>query len=107
GTLVLPIYSMGAVMMAHDRMMTRALDDANHDFLTSAWTRRALFEFAERELARSRRTHRKLSLLVFDVDHFKQLNDSFGHAAGDQVLIAIAKCTLQQVRTMDYVARIG
>lgn len=107
GTLVLPIYGMGAVMMAHDRMMTRALDDANHDFLTSLWTRRALFEFAERELARSRRTHRKLSLLVFDVDHFKQLNDSFGHAAGDQVLIAIAKCTLQQVRAMDYVARIG
>src|SRR5690606_32564714 len=89
GTLVLPIYSMGAIMMAHDRMMSKALDDANHDFLTSVWTRRALFYFAERELARSRRNGSKLSLLVFDVDHFKQLNDAYGHAAGDQALIAI------------------
>jgi predicted signal transduction protein with EAL and GGDEF domain len=83
GTLVLPLYSMGAVMMTHDRMMAKALDDANRDFPTSVWSRRAFFEFAERGLSRSRRSGRPLSLLAFDVDHFKRLNDSFGHAVGD------------------------
>lgn len=107
GTMVLPIYSMGAVMMAHDRMMSKALDDANRDFLTGIWSRRALFDIAERELARAHRTKRPLSLLVFDVDHFKKLNDSFGHAAGDQVLIVIAQRATQEIRVMDYVARIG
>jgi diguanylate cyclase (GGDEF)-like protein len=107
GTLVLPIYTMGAVMMVHDRMMLKALDEANRDFLTSVWSRRAFFNIAERELLRSRRTGRPLSLLVFDVDHFKQLNDNFGHATGDQVLVGIAECATKTMRSIDYIARIG
>lgn len=107
GALVLPIYSMGAVMLVHDRMMSKALDDANRDFLTGVWSRRAFFDLAERELSRMRRTKRPLSLLVFDVDHFKNLNDTLGHAAGDQVLISIAHSATREIRVMDYLARIG
>ncbi len=107
GTLVLPIYTMGAVMMVHDKMMSKALDDANRDFLTGVWSRRAFFDIAERELARARRMRRPISLLVFDVDHFKKLNDTYGHATGDQVLTAIAQCAGREIRSIDYLARIG
>jgi diguanylate cyclase (GGDEF)-like protein len=107
GTLVLPIYTMGAVMMVHDKMMSKALDDANRDFLTGAWSRRAFFEVAGRELLRARRMKRTLSLLVFDVDHFKKLNDTYGHATGDQALAAIAQQAARAIRPMDCLARIG
>jgi diguanylate cyclase (GGDEF)-like protein len=107
GILVLPIYTMGAVMMVHDKMMAKALDDANRDFLTGIWSRRAFSEVANRELLRARRTKRALSVLVFDVDHFKKLNDTYGHAIGDQVLIAIAQRAGKEVRSIDYLARIG
>jgi diguanylate cyclase (GGDEF)-like protein len=107
GTLVLPIYTMGAIMMVHDKMMTKALDDANRDFLTGVWSRRAFFDATQRELLRARRMKRALSLLVFDVDHFKRLNDTYGHAVGDQVLVAIAQCAAREIRSIDYLARIG
>lgn len=107
GTLVLPIYTMGAVMMVHDKMMSKALDDANRDFLTGAWSRRAFFDIAGRELLRARRFNKSLSLLVLDVDHFKKLNDTYGHAVGDQALAAIAQHAAKEVRAMDYLARIG
>jgi diguanylate cyclase (GGDEF)-like protein len=107
GTLAFPILTLGAVMMVHDRMMTKAEDVANRDFLTGAWSRRALFEIAERELARAARTGQKLSLLVFDVDYFKMINDTHGHAIGDQVLIDIASKVGPAIRSIDYFARIG
>jgi diguanylate cyclase (GGDEF)-like protein len=107
GTLAFPILTLGAVMMVHDRMMARAEDAANRDFLTGAWSRRALFETAERELARAARTGRKLSLLLFDVDYFKIINDTHGHATGDQVLIDIALKVGPEIRSIDCFARIG
>lgn len=107
GTLVLPVFTMGAVMMVHDRMMAKAWEDANRDFLTGAWSRRAFFECAEREFRRVQRTGRALTLLVFDVDHFKRINDRFGHAAGDQVLVEIVQRAGREIRSVDYLARIG
>lgn len=107
GTMVLPVLTLGAVMMVHDRMMEQAEHAANRDFLTGAWSRRAFFEMAERELARARRTGHKLSLLVLDVDNFKAINDTSGHAAGDQVLVDIVLRAAAAIRSTDYFARIG
>jgi len=107
GTLVLPILTMGAIMMVHDRMMSKAIQDANHDFLTGAWTRRAFFEFAERELLRAKRMKRSLSLLMFDVDYFKRINDTYGHATGDNVLIDIVERAQLEIRNIDYISRMG
>ncbi|MES2536475.1 MAG: GGDEF domain-containing protein [Pseudomonadota bacterium] len=107
GTLVLPVLTMGAVMMVHDTMMTRSEHAANRDFLTGAWSRRAFFELAERELSRARRTGRKLSLLLLDVDHFKSINDNFGHAGGDQVLMDIVLRADMAIRDIDYFGRVG
>lgn len=107
GTLVMPVFTMGAVMMVHDKMMGKAQDDANRDFLTGAWSRRAFFEFAERELLRVQRNGRAVSLMLFDVDHFKRINDTWGHAIGDRVLLEIVQRAGREIRSMDYLARLG
>lgn len=107
GTLVLPLLTMGAVMMVHDRMMAEADDRANRDYLTGAWTRRALFQAAELELRRARRHGYPVSLLVLDVDRFKQINDSHGHAEGDRVLVDLVRRASAVVRDIDCFARLG
>jgi diguanylate cyclase (GGDEF)-like protein len=107
GALVMPVFTMGVVMIVHDRMMEQAMAAANRDFLTGAWSRRAFFEFAERELVRVQRNGRALSLLLFDVDHFKRINDTHGHAVGDRVLIEIVQRAEKEIRGMDCIARIG
>lgn len=107
GTFILPVLTFGAVMLVHDTMLARAELVANRDFMTGAWTRRAFFEHAERELLRARRMGRQLSLLLLDVDHFKKINDAHGHAVGDQVLIDLVKRAATVVRAVDYFARVG
>lgn len=106
-TLVLPVLTLGAIMMVHDAMMMKSEHAANRDFLTGAWSRRAFFEHAQREVARARRSGEKLALLLIDVDHFKEINDHFGHATGDLVLIEIVQKSEALLRNIDYLGRIG
>lgn len=106
-TLVQPVMTLGAIMMVHDTMMTESERIANRDYLTGAWSRRAFFERAPFELARSRQAGETLSLLLIDVDHFKAINDRFGHAAGDQVLVDIVRKGEALLRGIDYLGRIG
>jgi diguanylate cyclase (GGDEF)-like protein len=77
------------------------------DGLTGAHSRRYLNEFLEREIARSRRHARPLSLVLLDVDHFKELNDRSGQMTGDDVLQEIASLVRSQVRREDCFARVG
>ena len=77
------------------------------DHLTGIGNRRALFESAELELRRLRQRPRPLSLLLFDADHFKRINDEHGHPAGDAVLRHIARTLTAACRQVDVVARIG
>jgi diguanylate cyclase (GGDEF)-like protein len=77
------------------------------DSLTGMFTRRHFFELGEIEFARSRRYKRPLSMLIIDVDHFKQVNDTYGHAVGDKVLEMVAQCYIQNVRQPDIVGRYG
>jgi diguanylate cyclase (GGDEF)-like protein len=80
---------------------------ANHDALTGLLNRRGMDERLSSEMNRLRREHGSLGLLQLDLDHFKQVNDGFGHAAGDAVLEAVAACLRLQVRDYDACARWG
>ncbi|MFN4275287.1 MAG: diguanylate cyclase [Ferrovibrio sp.] len=80
---------------------------ANTDPLTGLLNRRAFLEAAGRELAVARRYGRKLALVVADIDHFKTVNDRYGHAAGDVAIREVASRLLQVARDTDLVARFG
>jgi diguanylate cyclase (GGDEF)-like protein len=77
------------------------------DFLTSIYNRRQFETLARAEISRCQRYMRPLSLLMIDVDHFKAVNDQFGHAAGDRVLQDIAAICRIEKRDPDILARIG
>lgn len=80
---------------------------ADTDPLTSLLNRRAFLPFAEDAMNYYKRYRRNLGVLMFDIDHFKRINDTFGHAAGDEVIRAVAKIIAGQIRTTDKVARFG
>lgn len=80
---------------------------ATTDVLTGLRNRRWLIDRVPLELAQSKRTQSPTSLILFDIDHFKRINDTFGHVAGDQVLMAIGETVKDMIRPYDLAARIG
>lgn len=80
---------------------------ANHDSLTKLYSRSAFEDQMKTALARCSRTKQSAALLFIDLDRFKSINDSHGHAAGDAVLIKVAQKLLRTVRSSDIIARIG
>jgi diguanylate cyclase (GGDEF)-like protein len=80
---------------------------ATHDGLTSLWNRGVILELLERELIRSNRENKSTAILMGDLDHFKQVNDTYGHLAGDEVLKETARRLLSSVRRYDFVGRYG
>ena len=85
----------------------RLRDLASSDALTGVPNRRHLYELAEQEIKRCQRYNRALSALVLDIDHFKRINDSFGHAAGDQAIRAVAEVCASSLRAADILGRVG
>lgn len=81
--------------------------EAARDGLTSLWNRKAILGILERELLRAERDRQPVGLIMIDVDHFKSINDSRGHAAGDDVLRIIASAIAAVVRPYDSVGRYG
>ncbi|RMG93925.1 MAG: diguanylate cyclase [Deltaproteobacteria bacterium] len=77
------------------------------DGLTQIFNKRYFLETLERELSRARRYDRPLALVMFDIDHFKQCNDTYGHRAGDYVLKELANLVHDRARKVDVVARYG
>ena len=77
------------------------------DALTGAFNRRHAQEVLEREIERAARYGRPLSVVLFDLDHFKSINDTHGHNWGDQVLKSFVLCALESLRTSDVLARWG
>ncbi len=80
---------------------------ATHDHLTGALSRRALIGEAGRAIARRARDGAQAALLLFDLDHFKSVNDQYGHAAGDIVLEAVIACCHSLLRATDVIGRVG
>ena len=77
------------------------------DGLTQVFNKRYLLEFLDREMARCLRHERALSLVLFDIDHFKKINDTYGHLAGDYVLRELAAALKSRIRKEECFARYG
>ena len=105
--LVATGFGMALLLMHHGRLTAVALDLAARDPLTRLPNRRALVSHLQRSLHTARDEGRPTSLLLLDIDHFKRINDTFGHQAGDEVLCRFADCVREQLRPGDFLARIG
>ena len=81
--------------------------EAMHDRLTGLWNRGAILDFMERETARAKRSTKSVGVLLADVDHFKSINDNYGHQVGDAVLKAIGERLVRGTRSYDWAGRYG
>lgn len=115
--LMLYLYALGlsAVLMYVIRsfryqtlqLEAQLLRSARLDSLTGVNNRGYLFELAEGAVALARRHRRPLAVAMLDIDHFKSVNDRFGHAAGDSVIRALAETCIGELRAIDHFGRIG
>jgi diguanylate cyclase (GGDEF)-like protein len=80
---------------------------ATHDGLTGTWNRNAILDLLHREYELAARSGKTIGVIMIDVDHFKQVNDTYGHLAGDHVLMEAARRMQQAVRSYDLVGRYG
>ncbi len=99
--------TLGMVLMASERLQAELDQQASRDPLTGVLNRRAFASLAEREIARARRVEQPLSVLMMDLDHFKQINDRFGHAGGDAVLRRFVAVAERVLRREDLFCRFG
>jgi diguanylate cyclase (GGDEF)-like protein len=99
--------TFGFVLMLHYRMAERLRSFAAHDWLTGALNRRYLEESALRMVANCRRVNIGLAVLLFDLDHFKKVNDRFGHQVGDEVIKSFAAIVQSTIRAGDLFGRYG
>lgn len=107
GQLVAQRQQIDAQQQELREVNARLREQATRDSLTGLQNRRALMERLSAESDFARRHNNPFSLLLIDVDRFKQHNDSFGHPAGDEVLKGVAQLMMEQARVSDFVARYG
>jgi diguanylate cyclase (GGDEF)-like protein len=109
--LTIPLAQMctafGLILMVMWRYAERLRHLSSIDALTGAFNRAGLQNQGGRLAQRLQRARREMAVLMIDVDHFKQINDSFGHAAGDEVLRFLTRLLRQELRPMDVLARLG
>ncbi len=103
---------IGSVLIISDITATKELIGklelmARIDSLTGLNNRRYFIERVSYEIERANRAKSSFSFIIFDLDEFKQINDTFGHLAGDEILISAAKLCLDQIRSIDILARYG
>ncbi|WP_395006859.1 GGDEF domain-containing protein [Undibacterium sp.] len=107
GSLAQMSMSFAFMLMVNYTLAHQLNTLATTDSLTGLWNRRSLENQANRQLSHSKRTGETLSIMMIDVDHFKRINDHYGHQAGDEVLRRLARLMQSIVRSNDYLARYG
>ncbi|WP_243544906.1 sensor domain-containing diguanylate cyclase [Pseudodesulfovibrio tunisiensis] len=102
-------YAVATIRDITDRKQTEARlrELATTDSLTNLFNRRRFMELAQREFGSSLRYGRSLSLFMMDIDHFKKVNDTYGHDVGDEVLRGLAATSAQSLRKADVLGRLG
>lgn len=96
-----------AIAIENARLYAEVQQSAITDELTGVYNRRGLLELGRREIERARRYARDLSILMIDIDRFKDINDFYSHAAGDQVLVELTRRWRNSLREVDLLGRIG
>jgi len=100
-------WSTGFILMVSQRLRNDLMEIATIDVLTRIPNRRATQAFLEKELSRAQRNQSEFSVLLIDIDDFKQVNDRWGHSAGDDALVKIASLFQSMIRKQDLVGRWG
>jgi diguanylate cyclase (GGDEF)-like protein len=100
-------WSTGFILMVSQRLRNDLMEVATIDVLTRIANRRATQLFLEKELSRAQRNNSEFLVLLIDIDDFKQVNDRWGHAVGDQVLANTAEVFQSTLRKQDWVGRWG
>jgi len=102
---------IGGRILELERRLVGALESAEykatHDFLSGVYNRAAITELLNREAARCKRSGQKMTVMMIDVDHFKVINDTYGHPAGDEVIKELTRRISSVLRTYDAVGRLG
>ena len=99
--------SMTNPIIIEIRVLEDALYSLRYDSLTGLYSRRTFDEVFVKEIERANRYGKELSVLFFDLDDFKQVNDTFGHLAGDDALEHVARVVMGEIRTIDIASRYG
>ena len=99
--------NIAIIIIAYSDVGQRLEHMATVDNLTEVYNRHAFMQLLDDEMQKSRRYKQNCSLLIFDVDHFKNINDRYGHQAGDKTLLSLCQLAKSIVRKVDHVARIG
>jgi len=105
--IILSSALVGALMREKSFKELELIEMATRDALTGLYNRRYFFDFANQELNRIRRQKSSVVLLCLDLDHFKSINDTYGHGVGDQVLALMGKILMNTTRDTDVPARLG
>ena len=101
------LWTCASLLNRSDAARERMRQAANHDILTTLFNRKGIMDLLERELFRCSRERMPISIIMADADHFKAVNDTLGHSAGDEVLKEIALRLKSGLREYDGVGRIG
>jgi diguanylate cyclase (GGDEF)-like protein len=107
GAANMPVLLMCGMMMVHDALLSDARDAVNRDYLTGALSREGFASVAQALLAEADRRRSSLACLIVDLDHFKSINDTYGHTGGDKVLREFVGLVRATLRAGDAIARIG
>lgn len=105
--LVLALLSISVIWLEISRLYEALEDQATRDELTGVANRRAIVALLERELVRANRLHTPCSIALIDIDHFKRVNDTLGHPAGDQVIKWVTAMIDKSIRPYDTLGRYG
>jgi diguanylate cyclase (GGDEF)-like protein len=105
--LILPALSIGMAMLVHDDMTERLEHWVNQDELTGALTRRGFFAKLHAVIAQTSQASGVFSVAIVDLDHFKSINDQYGHAMGDLVLTRVGQLIVSSLREADVFGRLG